>query len=309
MILRMMSEYLKDLLVRPVEMKYHLESIYDTSTGTKVKCITINEGETKIFDLEDIILLDKLQSFASQDIMKLTAAFEQKRGKINKYDQRFVRYYTICSMWFVACYILSNLGALKLCDFWGLFQLDAGTFIFPLLYVINDVVTEVYGFMASRRMIIIALMANCIVVSVLYVITLLPHAGDNAVQQSMNVLFTISPKIFIASIFSYFIGELLNSKILVHMKEKYKGRNFALRAVVSTSISAFLESSIFCIIAFTTVISAIELIKMILVLTLVKVVYEIMMLPITVRLVEYLKLRQKIDYIDLSGHQQTFKVV
>lgn len=305
MLLKTISALMQDVLIKRVDIKYSLESIYDSANGIKVKCSEIENNSIIIFDLDDVILFNKIQNFSSQDIMRITAAFEKKRGKLEKYDQRFVRYYTIFSMWFVACLILSNLGALKLCDFFGWFQLDAGTFIFPMLYVINDVVTEIYGFQASRRMVIIALLANCLFVSVLYLITLIPSSEKSEIYSAMTILFSLSPRIFIASVFSYFIGELLNSKILIHLKEKYRGRHFAIRSVISTSISAFLESSLFCIIAFSLMISAVELVKMILVLALVKVIYEIIMLPITVQVVANLKARQKIDYIDLSGDKKT----
>lgn len=305
MLLKMMSAYMQDTLNKRVDIKYSLESIYDSANGIKVKCNEIENNSIMIFDLDDVILFNKIQNFSSQDIMRITAAFEQKRGKLERYDQRFVRYYTIFSMWFVACLILSNIGALKLCDFFGWFQLDAGTFIFPMLYVINDVVTEIYGLKASRRMIIIALLANCLFVVVLYLITIIPSSEESEIYSAMNTLFSLSPRIFVASVFSYFVGEILNSKILIFMKEKYRGSYFAIRSVISTGISAFLESSLFCVIAFYSMISAVELVKMILVLALVKVVYEIIMLPITVQVVAKLKARQKIDYIDLSGDKKT----
>lgn len=85
------------------------------------------------------------------------------------------KYYNSITIAYIVCLLFSNIGAIKICNFWG-FSIDAGTIIFPLLYILNDVLTEVYGFTASRKTILLALFYNIIFSVFIYIVALLPSS-------------------------------------------------------------------------------------------------------------------------------------
>lgn len=205
------------------------------------------------------------------------------------------RYYHLMTLIFVFCLLLSNLAAIKLVDIGGYFQIDAGTLFFPMLYVLNDVLTEVYGFSASRRTIWLGLMFNILFSGLMYFIVLIPSGGDWQEKEAFDTIFTLSSRIVVASVSSYFIGELINSSIISYMKVSLRGKRFVFRALFSTSVASFVESTMFCFIAFYGRIPDAELVKMTLMLAVLKVLYEIVLMPITVPLVAYLKKAEGID--------------
>lgn len=198
------------------------------------------------------------------------------------------KYYSNITIAYVVCLLFSNIGAIKICDFWG-FAIDAGTIIFPLLYILNDVLTEVYGFTASRKTILLALFYNIIFSIFIYIVALLPASPYWHDQQAFETIFLISPRIVIASIVSYFVGELTNAVIMSLLKIRFHGKIYALRAVFSTFIGSLIDTCIFSYIAFWGRVPQWELTKMICLLTIIKVIYEIIALPLTIKFVNFLK--------------------
>lgn len=205
------------------------------------------------------------------------------------------KYYHLISIIFVFCLLISNLAEVKLIDIFGYGQMGGGTFFFPLLYVLNDVLTEVYGFSASRRTIWTALIFNLLFSVLMYIVMLLPSGPDWQEKEAFETVFALSPRIVIGSITSYFIGELINSSIISALKMHFKGKIFAVRALFSTLIASFIESILFAYIAFYNRIPHDELLKMICLLTISKVLYELLVMPFTIYLVAYLKRTENLD--------------
>jgi uncharacterized integral membrane protein (TIGR00697 family) len=208
-----------------------------------------------------------------------------------------LKYYHHLTLSFTVILLLSNIAEIKICDFLG-FSIGAGTLIFPLLYVLNDILTEVYGFTAARRVIWTALTWNCIFTAFIYIILLLPSSPHFEQKEAFEQIFFISPRIVLASIFSYFVGELLNSSIIATLKVKFQGRFFALRAIFSTLISSACESSVFAYIAFSGRIPNMELVEMVILLTLIKVAYEILIMPFTLKFTNFLKRSEGVNIFE-----------
>ena len=204
------------------------------------------------------------------------------------------KYYDTITIAFIVCLITANLGATKLWQV-GPHALPGGIFVFPMLYVLNDILTEVYGFTASRRVIWLALYSNLFIALVLYAVVFLPPSDHWPHQEAFVQIFSIAPRIFIASLGSYFIGELLNASVISTLKIMLEGRNFGLRAILSTCVGAFIETSIFASIAFGLKLPASYLLSMIFTLTALKVLYELAALPITVKVTSYLKITEDMD--------------
>ncbi|XVN42838.1 MAG: queuosine precursor transporter [Candidatus Rickettsia vulgarisii] len=154
------------------------------------------------------------------------------------------KYYNNIIIAYVVCLLFSNIGAIKIYNFFG-YSIDAGTIIFPLLYILNDVLTEVYGFTASKRTILLALFYNIIFSAFIYIVALLPASPYWHDQQAFETIFLISPRIVIASIVSYFVGELINAIIMSLLKIKFHGKIYALRAVFSTFIGSLIDTFVY----------------------------------------------------------------
>jgi hypothetical protein len=205
------------------------------------------------------------------------------------------KFYHILGTIFVFCLLISNIAEMKLLDVFGYAQIGGGTLFFPLLYVLNDVLTEVYGFSASRRIIWSALCFNLLFTMLMYVVMMLPSGPDWQEKDAFETIFALSPRIVLGSIISYFIGELINSTIISALKMKFEGKIFAVRALFSTLIASFIESVLFAYIAFFNRMPHDELLKMICLLTISKVLYELIFMPITISLVKYLKRAENLD--------------
>lgn len=209
-------------------------------------------------------------------------------------EQRSFKYYNLLTIAFIVCLITANMGATKLCHF-GSLTLPGGILVFPLLYILNDILTEVYGFSASRRVIWLALFSNLFLTLVLWAVVNLPPAAHHSNHEAFAGVFSLTPKIFIASLTSYFIGELLNASAISTLKVMQSGKNFALRAIISTCVGAFIETLMFAVIAFSSFIPAYQLMMMIFTLTTLKVLYELIALPFTVKLTQFLKEAEQMD--------------
>lgn len=192
--------------------------------------------------------------------------------------------YYYLSIAFIVILVIANIASTRLFHIAG-FMLDAGTLLFPSIYILNNIITEIYGFHASRRVVLLGFLSSSLSSLFLYACIFLPGKDD----ESYTYIFSLSCKIFIASAISYLIGELLNSYLLTQLKNKYQGKYFIFRAILSTSIGASIESTIFCYIAFSEMLCSDELYKMTLLLIFVKIAYEIVLMPITVWLVGLLK--------------------
>lgn len=204
--------------------------------------------------------------------------------------QLLTKYYYNISTAFILSLLFANIFAVKIIDFWGYTLLDAGTIIFPLLYVMNDILTEIYGFYESRKVIVTALLINLLFNVLAYIVAILPHSPSGISQEAFNQVFLTTPRIFFASMVSYLIGEFSNSLLLSYGKSKFEGKFFVLRALFSTFIGSLLDSVLFCYIAFGEYITMDELTNMVITLALVKVFIEFVTMPITSRVVSYMKM-------------------
>lgn len=284
MFLASFSSLLRDSVMTGSNSKYKIHSLdYTDSESTSVICEVLGQHKFIKFDLQEIIK-DKLRFFDSSDVLKLSQAFTENKT-VPKNDRKHYNSITIA---FTVLLLLSNIAETKICNFFG-YAIGAGTIIFPLLYILSDVLTEVYGFSASRQTIWIAFCSSCFFSIFIYLVSLFPASEYWEQQEAFEQIFLVSPRIVAGSLLSYFAGELLNTTIIAFLKVKFQGKYFALRAIFSTLMGALLESTLFGYIAFFGRIPTSELIGMIVLLTIIKVVYEILVMPFTIKFVNYLK--------------------
>lgn len=198
---------------------------------------------------------------------------------------------------FLTCLITANIMAVKLINVAGL-TLPAAIIIFPISYIIGDVLTEVYGYKIARRVIWLGFLCNLIVVLAFWIGKLLPSAPVWEGQKAYEVILGFTPRLLTGSFIAYLGGEFANSIILSRMKIKTKGRFLWSRTIGSTLVGQGIDSSLFILIAFTGVIPLYIIGNMILTHWLVKVSYEIVATPFTYIVVNYLKKKESLDTFD-----------
>lgn len=189
---------------------------------------------------------------------------------------------------FCVCLVAANFLEAKVIAL-GPFAVTAGMLVFPLSYIINDCIAEVWGFKKARLIIWMGFLMNFMVVALGQIAVMIPAAPFWEGEESFNFVFGLAPRIAAASLVAFLVGSFLNAYVMSRMKLISKGRHFSLRAVVSTLAGESADSVIFFPIAFAGLMPAGELLKMMAVQAVLKTVYEILVLPVTVRVVKYMK--------------------
>ncbi|HJA88902.1 MAG TPA: queuosine precursor transporter, partial [Candidatus Parabacteroides intestinavium] len=183
---------------------------------------------------------------------------------------------------FNVCLIAANLLETKVVQIAGI-TATAGLIVFPVSYIINDCIAEVWGFKKARLIIWSGFASNFLVIAFAQLATVLPAAPYWEGEEAFNFVFGLAPRIAIASLLAFLIGSFLNAYVMSKMKLASHGRHFSLRAVFSTLVGESADSLIFFPIAFGGLIPLSELFAMILTQAILKSAYEVVILPLTIR--------------------------
>ena len=202
--------------------------------------------------------------------------------------------------------IAVRLIALRLSDAIEL-TLPAAIVLFPVAYIVGDVLTEVYGYPAARRAIWIAFGCNLLAVIAIWLGGILPPASfwtagvyDNPEQadQAYRAILGFTPRLLVASFLAYLVGEFLNSFVLAKMKVRTEGRYLWMRTIASTLVGQGADSLIFISVAFYGILPTSALITAVFSQWLVKSAYEALATPLTYWVVNSLKRSEGIDTFD-----------
>lgn len=208
---------------------------------------------------------------------------------------------------FVTCLIVSNVTAVKLIMVAGLI-LPAAVVIFPISYILGDVLTEVYGYARARQVIWLGFLCNLFAVAAIAVAGALPAAGFWGGQEAWDVILGATPRILAASFAAYLVGELVNAYVLARLKVATEGRFLWLRTIGSTLVGQLLDSAVFITIAFAGVMPAEIMLGAVVTQWLVKSAYEALATPLTYAAVGYLKRVEGVDVYDRDLHFSPFGV-
>ena len=206
------------------------------------------------------------------------------------------RYVVPITAAFVMALVLSNVITVKIVEVAGR-QFDAGTILFPLTYLIGDVLTEVYGYRRARSLIWIGFGVNLVAIGIIQLAIALPAAGfwqEN--EAAYETVLGTTWRIFLGSLAAYLVGEFANSYILARLKVATAGRFLWLRTISSTVVGEGLDSVIFSAIAFAG--TGIALGNQIVTIWVIKVLWEVAATPLTYAVVTFLKRREGIDVYD-----------
>lgn len=208
---------------------------------------------------------------------------------------------------FTACLIIANIIAVKIINI-GPLSLPASIIIYPIIYILNDMIAEVWGYRKARIIIWAGLGSNVLMALFFSFSIVLPAAGFWSGQESYSQILGSTPRVVLASFISYLTGSFLNAYVMSRMKIFHKGKHFGVRAVLSTIVGETADSVIFITVAFSGIFAIEDIMIMIGSQVLLKTLYEIIALPATIRIVKWIKSIENSDVYDTSISYNPFKV-
>lgn len=215
--------------------------------------------------------------------------------------------FMLFSILFCVCLILANLLETKQIAI-GPISLTGGLIVFPISYIINDCVCEVWGFRKARLLIWSGFAMNFFFVAVGALCDWIPGAPYWNNDEGFHAVFGLAPRIATASFVAFLLGSFANAYVMSKMKIRDGGRNFSARAILSTIAGESIDSLIFFPLALSGVVPTEELPKLMLMQVLLKTAYEILVLPLTIRVVKYVKEYEGSDVYDEGISYSVWKI-
>lgn len=212
--------------------------------------------------------------------------------------------FLVMGVLFCVCLICSNLLEVKMISLGGI-TATAGLIVFPISYIINDCIAEVWGYRKARLIIWMGFLMNLLAVIFIQLAIVLPSAPFWEGQNAFETIFSSTPRILLASFIAFLAGSFLNAYIMSKMKISSGGKHFSLRAIASTIVGESADSLLFFPIAFGGVVPVRELAILIVTQACLKTIYEIIILPVTIRVVRLVK---RIDGSDVYDRQVSYNI-
>ena len=206
---------------------------------------------------------------------------------------------------FNVCLIAANLLETKVIQI-GSLTVTAGLLVFPISYIINDCIAEVWGFKKARLIIWSGFAMNFFVVALGLIAVAIPAAPFWEGEEHFDFVFGMAPRIVAASLMAFLVGSFLNAYVMSKMKVASRGRHFSARAILSTLAGETADSLIFFPVAFGGIIAWWELLIMMCIQIILKSMYEVIILPVTIRVVKAIK---KIDGSDVYDTDISYNVL
>ena len=218
--------------------------------------------------------------------------------------QEVSKLFYIFTTLFTTCLLAANLFALKQFSV-GPAHFTGALLVFPISYIINDVVAEVWGFRRARKLIWMAFAMNFLFVMLGALVDVLPGSSGN--DEAFHAIFGFAPRVALASFLAFLVGSFVNAMVISKMKVRSQGRHFTLRAIVSTVAGEACDSMIFFPIALAGIVPLTMMPSFVLWQVGLKTLYELIILPITVRVVRMVKRREGVDVYDTGIRYRLFK--
>ena len=206
---------------------------------------------------------------------------------------------------FCVCLVAANLLEAKVVQL-GPIAVTAGLIVFPVSYIINDCIAEVWGFRKARLIIWMGFLMNFFVVALGQIAIAIPAAPFWKGEEAFDFVFGMAPRIAAASLTAFLVGSFINAYVMSRMKVASQGRHFSARAILSTVAGESADSLIFFPLAFGGLMPVNELMKMMVVQVVLKTAYEIVILPVTIRVVNYIK---RVDESDVYDEHISYNVL
>ncbi|WP_228015537.1 queuosine precursor transporter [Leptolyngbya ectocarpi] len=226
----------------------------------------------------------------------------------NPSPMRGFRHLDTITALFVTVLLISNVASTKIVDF-GFFTFDGGTLLFPLSYIFGDVLTEVYGYARSRKVIWTGFVAALVMAVTFMVVGGLPAAPEWTYQEAYDQILGLTPRIVMASLIAYVVGSFSNSFILAKLKVVTQGQKLWMRTISSTLVGQVLDTGLFIAIAFWGLFPPGLMVTLIVSNYIFKCGVEILFTPITYWLTSWLKRQENEDFYDRSTNFNPFHLL
>lgn len=188
---------------------------------------------------------------------------------------------TFLTAFYVVALITSNIIGSKSMELFAGIAFTAGGLTFPITYILSDIFSEVYGYKWSRITCYFAFLFNLFVAGFCMLAIKMPAASFYQNQEAYSIILGNTPRMLFASLIAYVIGDWANDKVFQKMREKDGEKKFGLRAIISSIVGEFVDSSIFTPLAFLGIMPASEMLKSIITYGIAKCLFELAILPIT----------------------------
>lgn len=192
---------------------------------------------------------------------------------------------------FISCILISNILASKIISIFGV-SMTGGVLVFPITYILGDVITEVYGFKNSKKIIIYGFICNLLMVILFAIAMKLPYPEYWQNQEAFVAILSNTPRLLLASFIGYLLGGLSNAFIMEYIKNNSKIKYLWFRTILSTIIGEGLDTFVFLVIGFYGTIKTGNLMSMILFQSFAKILYEIIFTPLTYKMISFIKSKE-----------------
>ncbi|MBT4917761.1 queuosine precursor transporter [Candidatus Peregrinibacteria bacterium] len=220
---------------------------------------------------------------------------------------RPLRHLTTIAVIFVSVLLISNVASSKIVSL-GFFDFDGGTLLFPLSYIFGDVMTEVYGYKRTRKVIWLGLLMAVLMALTFMLVNALPAAAEGSNSEAFNAVLGWTPRIVLGSVVAYFFGEFSNSYLMAKIKIWMEGKYLFVRTISSTIVGEGIDTVIFVLIAFYGVLPSELLVAIIISNYIFKVGVEVLFTPFTYVIVDLLKKSEGIDVYDKKTNFNPFRL-
>lgn len=222
-------------------------------------------------------------------------------------EARSLRWLPVIAGIFVATFLIANVAANKVLQL-GPLSVTGGVLVFPLSYILGDVLTEVYGYGRARIVIWTGFLASALMSLIFWLVGVLPAAPFWDNQAAWEAILGLTPRIVLASLVAYFAGEFSNSFTLAKLKILTRGRYLWMRTIASTLLGEGVDTVLFVVLAFGGVFVAADLVAIIASNYLFKVGFEVIATPWTYWVANGLKRAEGVDYFDYATDFNPFRL-
>ena len=210
------------------------------------------------------------------------------------FQKKQLHIYEMLAGLFVMTLIVSNIASIKVVAI-GPLVFDAGTILFPLSYIVGDIVTEVYGYRKMRSLLYVGVVSLILTMTTFWVVQILPASPDWPNQVAYESILGVVWRIVLASVTALFLGEIMNAYVMARMKVRSKGKNLWVRMISSSVVGSAIDTVVFSTVAFLGTMSFGALAQLMITVFLIKITTEVIVSPLTIRIINIVKRREKID--------------
>lgn len=210
------------------------------------------------------------------------------------FQKKQLHIYEMLAGLFVMTLIVSNIASIKVVAI-GPLVFDAGTILFPLSYIVGDIVTEVYGYRKMRSLLYVGVVSLVLTMTTFWVVQILPASPDWPNQVAYESILGVVWRIVLASVTALFLGEIMNAYVMARMKVRSKGKNLWVRMISSSVVGSAIDTVVFSTVAFLGTMPFGALAQLMITVFLIKITTEVIVSPLTIKIINIVKRREKID--------------